>query len=123
MGLIVWRAIVPLALASIITGLVMSLGTRWGLFKHWWVLISFLLTLGATFVLIVEAANISRWAAIATDPAMSTEELRGLGNTLPHSVGGMVVLVVIMVLNFYKPPGLTSYGSSRQAGARTGPQP
>ena len=30
-----WFAIVPLTLASLLTGLVMSLGTPWGLFRHY----------------------------------------------------------------------------------------
>ncbi len=33
-----WYAIVPLALAALLTGIVMSLGTPWGLFRHYWVL-------------------------------------------------------------------------------------
>ncbi len=45
-----WFAIVPLALAALLTGLVMSLGTPWGLFRHFWVLISLLLTILATVV-------------------------------------------------------------------------
>ena len=32
-----WYAIVPLALASVFTGLVNALGTPWGLFRHYWV--------------------------------------------------------------------------------------
>jgi hypothetical protein len=123
MGLIVWWAIVPLALASVLTGLIMSLGTKWGLFRYWWVLISFLLTVVATFVLVVKAGDIGRMAAIAADPGTSVDELRGLGNTLPHSVGGLLVLLVVMALNVYKPPGLTSYGQSKQNEARSVPQP
>jgi DMSO/TMAO reductase YedYZ heme-binding membrane subunit len=43
MELIAWYVIVPLALTSLLSGLVMSLGTKWGLFRHYWVLISLLL--------------------------------------------------------------------------------
>lgn len=32
--LIMWFVIVPLALASRLTGLIVSLGTEWGLFRH-----------------------------------------------------------------------------------------
>ena len=53
MELTAWYVIVPLALASLLTGLVMSLGTKWGLFRHYWVLISLLLTIIATVVLLV----------------------------------------------------------------------
>jgi SNF family Na+-dependent transporter len=114
MGAITSRAIVPLAVASLLTGLVMSLGTKWGLFRHWWVLISFLLTTFATIVLLSETGHISHAAAVAVDPTTSDEALRALPNTLLHSIGGMVVLLVVQVLNMYKPRGLTRYGWRRQ---------
>ena len=114
MGLIAWYVIVPLALASLLSGLVMSLGTRWGLFRHYWVLISLLLTIIATVVLLVETQTISYFATIAADPATTDDDLRGLGSTLVHSVGGTVVLLVILVLNVYKPRGMTRYGWRKQ---------
>jgi hypothetical protein len=114
MELIAWYVIVPLALASLLTGLVMSLGTKWGLFRHYWVLISFLLTIIATIVLLAETQTISYYADIAADPTTSSDDLRALGNTLVHSVGGTVVLLVILVLNVYKPRGMTRYGWRKQ---------
>jgi hypothetical protein len=106
--------IVPLAFASLLTGLVMSLGTSWGLFRHYWVLISFLLTLIATTVLLVETRVISTLAEMAADPTTSSEDLRAMPSTLVHSVGGTVVLLVILVLNVYKPQGMTRYGWRKQ---------
>ncbi len=47
-----WFVIVPLALAALLTGLVMSLGTPWGLFRHYWVLITLVLTILSTVVLL-----------------------------------------------------------------------
>ena len=114
MELIAWRVIVPLALASLLSGLVMSLGTKWGLFRHYWVLISLLLTIIATVVLLVETQTISTFRNIAANPTTSSDDLRTLGNTLVHSVGGTVVLLVIVVLNVYKPRGMTRYGWRKQ---------
>src|ERR671916_3359683 len=48
-----WLVIVPLALAALLTGLVMSLITPWGLFRHYWVLIALVLTILATVVLVL----------------------------------------------------------------------
>jgi DMSO/TMAO reductase YedYZ heme-binding membrane subunit len=110
MGLIARYVIVPLALASLLTGLVMSLGTKWGLFRHYWVLISLLLTIIATVVLLVETQTISYFADVAADPTTSGDDLRALGSTLVHSVGGTVVLLAILALNVYKPRGMTRYG-------------
>lgn len=121
MELIAWYVIVPLALASLLTGLTMSLGTRWGLLRYYWVLISFLLTLIATIVLLVETQTISYFANIAADPRTSSHDLRELGNTLVHSVGGTLVLLVILVLNVYKPRGMTRYGWRKQHVTKPGP--
>ncbi len=123
MELIAWYVIVPLALASLLTGLVMSLGTKWGLFRHYWVLISLLLTIIATVVLLVETQTISYFADIAADPTTSSDDLRALGSTLVHSVGGTVVLLVILVLNVYKPRGMTRYGWRKQQEERELSQP
>ena len=113
--------IVPLALASLLTGLVMSLGTNWGLFRHYWVLISLVLTVVATAVLLIETEVISSLAVMAADPTTSDEALRAMPSTLVHSVGGMVVLLVMLVLNVYKPQGMTRYGWRRQRELRARP--
>jgi hypothetical protein len=112
------RAIVPLAVSSLLTGLVMSLGTKWGLFRHYWVVMSLILTVLATLVLLVEIQTISYLADVAADPATSTEHLRSQGGTLPHSVGGIVLLLVVLVLNTYKPQGMTPYGWRKQTEQR-----
>jgi hypothetical protein len=90
MGLIAWY-VVPLALAALLTGIVMSLGTGWGLFRYFWVLILLLLTIFASVVLLVETQTIGRFADVAADPATSGDGLRSLGSMLVHSVGGAVV--------------------------------
>jgi hypothetical protein len=110
MEVIAWYVIVPFALASLLSGLIMSLGTKWGLYRHYWVLISLLLTIFATVVLVVEMQTISYFADRAADPTTSSGDLRALGSTLVHSIGGTVVLLVILVLNVYKPRGMIRYG-------------
>src|ERR687889_722562 len=122
MELIAWYVIVPLALASLLTGLVMSLGTNWGLFRHYWVLISLLLTIIATVVLLVETQTIGYFANSAADPRTSDDDLRALGNTLVHSVGGIAMLLVILVMNVYKPRGMTQYGWRKQQEQRRASQ-
>ena len=110
MDLIATRVIVPLAIASLVTGVAISLGTKWGLFRHYWVLISLVLTVLAAGVLLVETETIRAFARIARDEGTTTAQLDGLGNTLVHSIGGMIVLLVILILNIYKPRGMTRYG-------------
>jgi hypothetical protein len=120
MGLVISWAIVPLALASLVTGLVMALGTKWGLLRHWWVLISFVLTVLASLVLLSETGVITRNAAIAAG-STTAAELRALPPTLLHSIGGIGVLLVVQVLNVYKPQGLTPYGWRKRQQERRPP--
>lgn len=114
MDLLTTWAIVPLAFASFVTGLVVSLGTKWGVFRHWWVVITLLLTVAATVVLLVQLPIIEGRARIAADPAATPEQLQDLGNLLLHSIGGTVVLLLITALNVFKPRGLTRYGWRKQ---------
>lgn len=112
MELIGWFVIVPLAVASLLTGLVMALGTKWGLFRHYWVSISFFLTLFSTVVLILHMPTVRSTAEIArtADGAV----LESLGGDLHHPAVGLVILLVVQVLNLYKPKGLTRYGWRKQ---------
>ena len=112
MDLIGWFAIVPLALAALLTGLAMSLGTSWGLFRHYWVLITLVLTSGATIVLLLHMPTVSALANVARKA--DGADLGGLGGDLFHAVGGLGVLLLITVLNVYKPRGLTPYGWRKQ---------
>jgi hypothetical protein len=107
-----WYVIVPLAVASLITGLVMALGTKWGLFRHYWVLISFVLTTFATGVLLLHMPTVSSTADVAQHSAGAA--LEALGGDLFHPAIGLVVLLVVQVLNMFKPQGLTRYGGRKQ---------
>lgn len=110
MDLVTDWAIVPLAFAALVSGIVMSLGTKWGLFRHWWVVVTLILTALATVVLLVQLPVIGHRAEMAADPDTADDDLRHEGNLLLHSIGGTVVLLLITVLNVYKPRGLTRYG-------------
>jgi hypothetical protein len=116
MGLIVRFAIVPLALAAVLIGVVNALGTSWGLFRHYWVLIKLVLTVVATWVLLQEASVVGRLA----DHAVTSADPRELSSTLVHSGGGLLILLTIAVLSVFKPRGVTRYGWRRQQERRSG---
>lgn len=120
MALIGWYVLVPLAISSLLTGLFMALGTRWGLFRHYLIVFSLLLTLLATAVLVAHMPTVSRFANEAA--TATTASRAGLPGELLHAGGGLVVLLVITGLNVYKPRGLTPYGRRKQQERRTGSQ-
>jgi hypothetical protein len=111
-----WFAIVPLSLTSLLTGIVMSLGTKWGLFRHYWVLFSLVLTIFATVVLLQHMQTVSYFAGLAAETdSVDVNRLRGgLWGELLHAGVGLLVLLVIQVLNVYKPRGMTPYGWRKQ---------
>ena len=65
MELTTWFVIVPLAFVSGLTGVVSSLGTKWGLFRYYWVLMKLVITILATIVLLIHTQPIDLLASVA----------------------------------------------------------
>jgi hypothetical protein len=105
--------LVPLAFASLLSGLVQSLGTTWGLFRHYWVLFKLLINVFATIVLLTYMDTFRYMAGVAADPRADLAAVRNASPAL-HAVLALLVLVVATVLAVYKPRGLTPYGWRKQ---------
>jgi hypothetical protein len=117
MALVARFVIVPLAFTAILTGVIQALGTAWGLFRHWWVVVKLLVTVFATTILLVKMQLIAEASRLAMEPSLPRAELGAAGlQLLVHSAAGLLVLLVPAVLSIYKPPGLTPYGVRRQQG-------
>lgn len=94
-------AIVPLAFIMLLVGLIQSLGTRWGLFQHYWIVFKLALTLLAVGVLLLQLGTIAMLST-ATDLApFATARF----SMVLHSAGGCAVLLLATVLSVYKPRG------------------
>lgn len=107
--------IVPLSLAAVPIGLVNSLGTPWGLFRHYWIVMKLLITVFATIILLTFTQTMTAIAGLAAETTMSAADLRRLGTgPLLHASGGLVVLLVATILSVFKPRGLTPYGWRKQ---------
>lgn len=111
-----WFVIVPLGCLALLTGLLLSLITRWGLLQHYWVVIASVLTTVALVVLVLHMPSVSARAAVArtADDAATAH----LGGDIVHPALGIVVLVAVAVLNIYKPRGLTPFGRVGQRASR-----
>src|SRR5918997_738723 len=64
---VTWFVLVPLAVASLVTGVVQALGTAWGLFRHYWVVFKLVLNLVATSVLLLHMPAVKALAAVSAD--------------------------------------------------------
>jgi hypothetical protein len=110
MELMGWFVLVPLALASLLTGLVQSLGTHWGLFRHYWVVFKLLINAVATFVLLIYTETLASLA----DTARQSDHLLRSSSPALHAGLALVLLLVATTLAVYKPRGLTPYGRRKQ---------
>jgi hypothetical protein len=111
MHLTTWFVIVPLSLAALLTGVVESLGTTWGLFRHYWIVTKLLLTVLATIILLVHTQPIDRVAAVAAQTTLAAGDLRQVRFQLVgDACAALFVLLVTTALSVYKPWGMTSYG-------------
>jgi hypothetical protein len=115
MELTTWAVIVPLSIAASLSGIIQSLGTTWGLFRHHWVVAKLGLTVMATIILLVHTQPIGRVASVAAERMLSSADLRQLRIQLIADAGAaLFALLVATSLSVYKPWGLTAYGR-RQA--------
>lgn len=111
-----WFVLVPLSLASLATGLVQSLGTKWGLLRHYWVLFKLLINVVASVVLLLYMQTLSFFAGVAAQGTASYADLGVLRSpsALLHAGGALLLLLVAAALSVYKPRGLTRYGQRKQ---------
>jgi hypothetical protein len=111
-----WYVLVPLSFASLLTGLIQALGTKWGLFRHYWVVVKLGINLVATFVLLMYMQTLASLAEVARDSASSGDDLSGLQSPSPalHAGAALLLLLVAAILSVYKPRGMTRYGRRKQ---------
>jgi hypothetical protein len=112
MDLIGRWVLVPLSVGALASGIVQSIGTKWGLVRHYWVLVKLLLTIASTAILLLhQFTAVEEAARLATQTAAGTSEpLRRFGIQLLADAGlAAVVLTIITVIAIYKPWGLTPF--------------
>ena len=121
MRLTAWYVIVPMSFASLLTGLVSALGTKWGLFRHYWVLFKLLINVFANIVLLMYMPTLDHFAAVAADATLSPGDLQMLRDpsAVIHASLALLLLLVATVLGLYKPRGLTPYGRRKLRAERT----
>jgi hypothetical protein len=119
MQMAAWYVIVPLSLASLVTGLIQGLGTKWGLFNHYWIVIKLIINVFANVALLIHTQPIGRLAAATADRALASGELHAARLQLVVAAGGgLALLLVATTVAVFKPRGLTPYGWRAQRARR-----
>ncbi|MGH3736546.1 MAG: hypothetical protein ACRDT6_13155 [Micromonosporaceae bacterium] len=131
MGFLADTVVVPVALTALATGVVLAVGTPWGLIRYRWVLTKFVLTMVmATAVVFALRPSLNQAAARALQVPLERLPALGVGDPgidamVAPSVA-MALLLVVTALSVYKPWGRTRWGrraesrrtDSRRAGSR-----
>jgi hypothetical protein len=106
---------IPLGYLALVTGVLLSVGTNWGLLKHWWIVVKLVLTVA---VLVFAGVFTSGWVLEAV--ARTTEHpMAGLG-ALAVRLGANVaafntVFWTTATISVYKPWGPTPRGKRKLA--------
>lgn len=107
-----WAGLVPLAVATPVTGVAQSLISSWRLWRSDWVVVNLGITAVATVVLVLYIQTLETFAGVAEQDPLSTADLALLRSpsVVVHSAGALVLLGISVVLAVYKPAGLTRRG-------------
>jgi len=113
--------IVPLSLLPLlITGPLLSLGTPWGLFRHYWIIVKLVINILSTLILLIHLQPISYLACVATNGTLSSADRGAQIQLVVAASAGLLALLVATALAVYKPRGMTPYGWRKQYEERTG---
>lgn len=98
------------ALVAFISGILLSVWTQWGLFKHYWVVIKFALTL---FIILIGIFFLNNWLSFLLEHA----PLFGLGSFHHHqfqttslslinvSLFNILAMALMTLITYFKPLG------------------
>src|SRR6266404_4478080 len=119
MDLISRFIVIPMCFAALATGLLQALGTPWGLFRYYWILLKFGLAIFATFALLVHQFGVMAEAAKRVSGAAAetlfSPDLGPLKTELVRAPSlAILLLLVVTTLGVYKPWGLTRYGRRKR---------
>jgi len=117
MSVMTWTVILPLAVASLIIGVIQSLGTPWGLVRYYWVIVKLVLTVIALGVLMLQLEGIDLVAKAALMGQLDAAPGPRFSMVL-HGAGGLTVLLDASLLAIYKPRGTTGHGARAIAAGR-----
>ncbi|RKT56718.1 DUF2269 domain-containing protein [Saccharothrix australiensis] len=107
MALLGDRVVLPMGLVALVSGVVVSVGTRWGLVKYRWVLVKFVLTV----IAVVATAFALRSGLHRAADGAATGDVGGAGvDVLVASCVSLAIYTVNTALSVFKPWGRTRWG-------------
>lgn len=114
--------VMPLSLAALLSGTALALLTPWGLFKHYWVLSKFTLTLLAAGLLMLHqfsAVGVAAEQVRASTDALPSAGRLGLQLIVDGSLA-IAALLAVVAIAVFKPRGVTPFAGKEAAAASIG---
>ncbi|MDX2001836.1 MAG: hypothetical protein SFW35_05370 [Chitinophagales bacterium] len=106
MELSAWYVIVPFCIASLLTGVIQATGTKWGVFKFYWIVVKLFLTVALTILLLLHMQPIEYLAGVAADANFSNANNSGrVINLIAKAGAALTALLFITTVSVYKPWG------------------
>ncbi|TDD26319.1 hypothetical protein E1287_36495 [Actinomadura sp. KC06] len=106
---------------SLITGIILGLGTRWGLVRYWWVAIKLVLNIVlCTLILVALRPGMDEVGAYGRDLVNGAPEPAGISNLFFPPAVSLVTLTLATVLAVAKPWGRIRRTSRARRSAGTG---
>ena len=99
-----WYVLVPLAVATLVSGVLQTAALQLRLFRQYWVLFKLSIALFITLVLLLYMNTFAAMARMAADNALPLDAVR-TASPLIHAALALLVLLVATVLAVYKPRG------------------
>lgn len=120
LGLLADTLLIPISLIAFTTGVLLSVGTHWGLLRHWWIVVKFALTLIAVVLIPLSLLPGIHDLVDLVDATPADQLVERGGAAVQLITAGCVsttMYVTNAVLSVYTPWGRTAYGKRRLAAA------
>ena len=108
MGIFTRGVVQPMAILAIVTGVVLSLGTKWGLFQHVWIVVKLVLTVATILCGMLILSPMRQYAIAATSGAAPLSP-PDLGSTpwmmVATTAANVLMLGAATFISVYKPWG------------------
>lgn len=110
-----WFVIVPFCIASLVTGVIQAVGTKWGLLKHYWIVLKLALTLFATIALLLHMKPIGDLSLAASSSVNFSNALPNLKLQIVANAGAaFLLLLAIITISVFKPWGKTKWAGGSE---------
>jgi hypothetical protein len=116
MEMVTLFVIVPASFAAFSTGVIQGIGTPWGLFRHYWIIVKLVFTVIATVVLLLHLQPISILGNQAATSSALLHDSKSLRiQVLADGAAAVLLLMAITAISIYKPWGRVTSGLNKES--------